>query len=195
MRASTDNERFSSLSIGVHWLTLLLMIALYAVIELRGLFPRGSDPRETMKDWHNILGLVVLALVFIRVAVLLAHRPPAISPTPPRLQQIAAKTVHLALYLFLLGMPLLGWATLSAQGKPVGLPGLPLPAMLAADRALGHQLEEIHETIGTLGYYLIGLHAMAALFHHYIMRDDTLLRMLPWRRVGAMPSPPANGGE
>lgn len=51
--------------------------------------------------------------------------------------------------------------------------------MLGVDRPLGHRLEDIHETIGTIGYYLIGLHALAALFHHYIVRDDTLRRMLP----------------
>jgi cytochrome b561 len=47
---------------------------------------------------------------------------------------------------------------------------------------MGGNLEEIHETIGTIGYYLVGLHAAAALFHHYFMRDDTLRRILPWRR-------------
>lgn len=57
-----------------------------------------------------------------------------------------------------------------------------MPALLARDKTLGHDLEEIHETVGTLGYYLVGLHAVAALFHHCVMRDDTLRRMLPRRR-------------
>lgn len=78
-------------------------------------------------------------------------------------------------------MPLLGWLTLSAKGKPIPFFGLQLPALIGADKTLAESLEEIHEFIGTLGYYLIGLHTVAALAHHYFMRDDTLLRMLWWR--------------
>jgi len=51
----------------------------------------------------------------------------------------------------------------------------------APNEALAGQLEEVHETIGTLGYWLIGLHATAGLFHHYVLRDATLTRMLPVR--------------
>lgn len=58
-----------------------------------------------------------------------------------------------------------------------------------SDKAWGHSLADIHEAIGTIGYYLIGLHAAAALHHHYFMHDNTLLRMLPWR-TAAEPAPP-----
>ena len=78
-------------------------------------------------------------------------------------------------------MPLLGWLLLSAKGKPIPFFGLQLPALIGTDKPLAENLEEIHEFIGTLGYYLIGLHTVAALAHHYFMRDDTLLRMLPSR--------------
>lgn len=50
---------------------------------------------------------------------------------------------------------------------------------MAENKALGKELKEIHEVVGTLGYYLIGLHALAALYHHYVKRDNTLVRMLP----------------
>ncbi len=98
-----------------------------------------------------------------------------------------ADAMYLALYAFLIGMPLLGWITLSAQGKPIPLFGLQLPALIGPDKVLGGNLEDIHETIGPICYYLIGLHAAAALFHHCFLRDDTLLRMLPWRRTGTVP--------
>jgi cytochrome b561 len=58
---------------------------------------------------------------------------------------------------------------------------LELPALIGENKALAKQVEEIHETIGNVGYFLIGIHAAAALFHHYIQRDDTLARMLPSR--------------
>jgi cytochrome b561 len=82
----------------------------------------------------------------------------------------------------MIAMPLLGWLALSAAGKPIPFFGLDLPALTGPDKDFAHSVEEIHETIGTIGYYLIGLHAAAALFHHYFLRDDTMLRMLPRRR-------------
>lgn len=174
-------SRYHPLSIGAHWLTLALLIAVYALIELREFFPKGSDPREAMKNWHFMLGLAVLALTCVRLPLRALFRVSPIDPAPPPWQMRAAAALHLALYAFLIVMPLLGWLVLSAKDKPVPLFGLYLPALIAPDKALAKNFEELHEVIGTLGYYLIGLHALAALFHHYFMRDDTLRRMLPRR--------------
>ncbi|MBN8923982.1 MAG: cytochrome B [Rhodanobacter sp. 68-29] len=174
--------RYGSAVIALHWLTVLLLVAVYALIELRGIYPRGSDAHAAMKTWHFVLGLTVLALLPLRLALRAADgAPPPIRPPLPVWQARLAGLVHLALYAFLLAMPVLGWFTLSALGKPVPFFGLELPALIAADDTLGHSLEGIHETIGTLGYWLIGLHAAAALFHHGWMRDNTLRRMLPRR--------------
>ncbi|HET7932421.1 MAG TPA: cytochrome b [Rhodanobacteraceae bacterium] len=184
------NDRYNSLSIGAHWLTLALLVAVYALIELRGIFPKGSDPREAMKAWHFMLGLTVFGLVGLRLVLRLVFRAPPVVPLPPTWQRWLATAMYVALYVFLITMPLLGWLALSADGKPVPFFGLQLPALIGPDKALADNLEEIHETIGTIGYYLVGLHATAALFHHYFMRDNTLRRMLPWRtkrRAGTQP--------
>ena len=78
-------------------------------------------------------------------------------------------------------MPVAGWLVLSASGKPIPFFGLVLPPLMGENTDAAHQIKELHETVGTIGYYLIGLHALAALVHHYVMKDDTLRRMLPWR--------------
>jgi superoxide oxidase len=174
-------HRFNPLTLSIHWLTLGLMVAVYALIELRGYFPKGSDPREAMKAWHFMLGLTVFGLLFARLPLRLAFRTPAIEPAPPGWQQSLALLVHVALYAFLVAMPLLGWLELSLKDKPIPFFGLALPPLAAPDKALADTVGEIHETLGTAGYYLIGLHSLAALYHHYIVHDDTLLRMLPWR--------------
>ncbi|TAL73022.1 MAG: cytochrome b [Rhodanobacter sp.] len=173
------SKHYSGVLIALHWLTLLLLIAVYALIELRGIYPKGSDAYLAMKSWHFMLGLTVLALLPIRLLARAGGGAnPPIHPPLAAAQEKLAKLVHLLLYLFLLVMPILGWMTLSAEGQVIPFFGLELPPLVAADKPLGHQLEEIHETIGTIGYYLIGLHAAAALFHHYWTRDDTMRRMM-----------------
>jgi cytochrome b561 len=171
--------RYGSLSIALHWLMLLLIAAVYACMELRGNFPKGSDIREGLKTWHFMLGLCVLALVVFRAAAHFIGVAPRIQPDPPPWQNLSAKLIHIALYVFMTGMPLLGWLTLSAQGKAVALFGLQLPQLVDQSKSVADWAKQIHEAGSTIGYFLIGLHAAAALFHHYVVRDNTLLRMLP----------------
>lgn len=176
-----NSRHYHAFSIALHWLTLILLVAVYALMEWRGIYPKGSAPRDVMKMWHFMLGLSVLGVTVIRLAARWKFSVPLITPAPPAWQQNLAKWMHIALYVFLVAMPILGWMTLSAAGKPIPFFGVQLPALLAVNQALAHDIKEIHETIAVLGYYLIALHAGAALFHHYFMRDDTLLRMLPAR--------------
>ena len=174
--------RYGSLSIGLHWLMLLLFIAVYGCIELRGFYPKGSDPREALKTWHSMLGMLVFVFVWLRLVARLSGPTPGIRPEPSGLQQLSAKLMHLALYAFMIAMPLIGWLLLSASGKPVPFFGLELPALIGKSKDLASQIKQIHEFLGTAGYYLIGLHAAAALYHHYIKTDNTLTRMLPDRK-------------
>lgn len=181
MTQPKSSARYSTASITMHWLMLLLLVAVYACIELRELYPKGSDPREALKGWHFTLGLTVFALVWLRLVLRLSRPTPPISPEPAAWQNMLAKLVHVALYALMLGMPVLGWLVLSGEGKPVPFWGFELPALMAENEGLAETLEEIHETAGEVGYYLIGLHAVAALLHHYLLKDDTLVRMLPGR--------------
>lgn len=174
--------RYAGLSIAMHWLMLVLIAGTYAAIELKGNFPKGSDTRALLSQWHFMLGLSVFALVWLRLLGRLLHRAPPISPAPPAWQNALAKLMHLALYAIMIGLPLAGWATLSAAGKPIPFWGLELPPLLDQNPDLAKQIKGWHETIANLGYWLIGLHAAAGLFHHYVARDNTLVRMLPGSR-------------
>ncbi len=162
MRLKNTQDHYGSLPIAMHWLMLLLLIGVYA-----------------LKHWHFMLGLTVFALLWLRVVMrLMAGPAPGIRPAPGVWTHRLARLMHLALYLFLLVMPLLGWLTLSAKGKVIPFYGLELPALIGTDKTLAGSLENIHTTIGMIGYYLIGLHALASLLHHYVLRDNTLRRIL-----------------
>lgn len=183
MQWKNSTDRYGALSIGMHWLMVALLVGVYAAINLSDLAARGSALRADIKTWHFMLGLSVFVLVAARLAIRMLSGPaPGIAPPLAPWQRRLAAAMHVALYLFMIGMPLLGWFVVSTKGDPVLFFNMPLPALTGADKTLYRSLKDIHETIGTIGYFLIGLHAAAALLHHYVMHDDTLMRMLPPQR-------------
>ncbi len=174
-------SKYGWLSVSLHWTMLLLIVAAYVTMEIKSVFPKGSPGRETLALWHYTLGLSVFGLVWLRLLARLAGQVPAIEPPLPAVQAQLARVVQLVLYALMMGLPLLGWLTLSARGKPVPFLGAELPALADKSLQMALELKEIHESIATAGYFLIGLHAAAALYHHYAKRDNTLRLMLPWR--------------
>jgi cytochrome b561 len=76
-------------------------------------------------------------------------------------------------------MPIVGWLILSGEGKVIAYWGLNLPSLIAENKPLAETIEEVHQTAGVVGFYLIGLNMLAGLFHHYVLRDKTLLSILP----------------
>ena len=181
MSSISQHSRYPALSIVLHWVMALLIAGVYACILLRENFPKGSDLRDGLKTWHFMLGLSVLVLAIIRIVVQASSTTPPIIPTPPAWQAVVAKLTHVALYAFMLAMPLAGWTILSASGAVIPFFGLELPALVGQSKPQAAQIKELHETVGTIGYFLIGLHAAAALFHHYLIKDNTLLRMIKFR--------------
>jgi len=174
-----NQQRYATLSIILHWIMFLMLVAVYSCIELRELYPKDSEPRESLKTWHFMLGLSVFVLVWVRLLARWLKPAPEILATIPRWQQLVAKAMHMALYILMICMPIAGWLILSGEGKVIPFFGINLPALIAENKPLAETIEEVHETAGTVGYYLIGLHALAGLFHHYVQRDNTLRRMLP----------------
>ena len=164
----------------LHWLMAVLVLAAYLLIEQRGLFARGTPQRAAMVQGHFWVGLSILLLAAWRIGLRMRGVVPPITPTLPAWQALPAKALHLALYAFIVVMPLLGLATAWADDKALYLPltQVALPSLIAPNEDLAHQLEDLHGQIGEIFYWVIGLHVVAALYHHWVRRDDTLRRML-----------------
>ncbi|PLQ02526.1 cytochrome b [Cupriavidus pauculus] len=175
--------RHDAVAIAFHWLMFVLVAVAYAAIELRGFTGKGTTARMVVMDVHEWAGVLVLALIVPRLIWRAVRGAPAPEPYG-RLGQLAGAAVHGLLYLFLLAQPILGVLMINAGGHALTVPGLgiDLPSLIARDAALKDLLGEIHETVGNAFYLVIGLHAMAALFHHYMLGDNTLRRMLPRRK-------------
>ncbi|HVE09861.1 MAG TPA: cytochrome b/b6 domain-containing protein [Paraburkholderia sp.] len=167
---------WSPLSIFFHWATALLVaIALFA-IEIRG--PKGSDSRTMWNAVHIWAGSTVLCVSVLRVLWTLWRGTPAELPVS-RMQQFLARLVHLALYLLIFVQPLLGIAMVNTGGNPVDLAGTGYMLRLWPTDPVAHKLlHDAHFLVGNAAFWLIGLHALAALAHHFVFKDATLMRMV-----------------
>ncbi len=176
---STASLRRPAAVIFLHWLTLILIALVVGIVFVReGIEEKAV--RTVLINLHRSLGLAVGLLAITRIGVRLANRPLPPTAEMSPIARLAAGGAHLVLYWLLIALPLLGWALSSANGKPVSFFGLvTLPPVVAQDEDLGDSFAEYHEEAAWLLLGLIGGHAAAALFHHYVKRDNVLRAMLP----------------
>ena len=164
---------------GLHWLIALLMLGLLGLGFYMHDLPL-SPQKLQLYAWHKWAGVTVFLLVIVRLAWRVTHQPPPLPAGMPRWQQWAAQATHLLLYVLMLAIPLSGWLMRSAKGfQTVWFGVLLLPDLLAKDKALGDLLATLHMSLNLLLVALLVAHVGASLKHHFIDRDDVLLRMLP----------------
>jgi len=172
---------YTRTAVFLHWLVALLIACGFTLgtymVDLH------ISPRKLrLYSYHKWIGITVLALVLIRLVWRLTHRPPPEVPMP-RWQLRAAQATHYLLYALMIATPVCGWLYSSASGYPVVYLKLwQLPDLVHKNRDLAKVLVEIHGFLGWSIFWVVLLHMAAALKHHFIDRDDTLRRMLAWRR-------------
>ncbi len=179
-------NRFAQL---LHWLIALLIVGL-GILGLWMTAMAHSVDKMNLYLLHKSIGITVLMLAGLRLVWRLATRHPAGMPGPAW-QRWTASVVHFALYVMMFVMPLSGWLFNSASNFPLHWFGLvKLPALWSPDPGVKYWALQVHE----YGFWtlaaLVGLHAAAALKHHYFDHDETLQRMLP-----GMPAPKPPKGD
>ncbi len=181
MTTQTPRYTATATAIALHWLLAVAIVGAFGVGLYMSDLPL-SPTRLKLYNWHKWAGVTILALSALRLLWRLGHRPPADLPMPAW-QARAAHAVHLLLYVAFFAVPLSGWAYSSAAGFPIVWFGvLPLPDFVPVDKALAHQLKELHELLAWGLALLVLAHIGAALKHHLIDKDGLLLRMMPARR-------------
>ncbi|MEO3988790.1 cytochrome b561 [Pseudocitrobacter cyperus] len=173
-------EKYSGLQIGIHWLVFLLVIIAYCAMEFRGFFPRSARPVINMI--HVSCGISILLLMVARLLIRLKRPAPPIVPKPKPMMTGFAHLGHLAIYLLFIALPIIGLVMMYNRGNPWYAFGLTMPYAAESNFDIVDTMKEYHSLLANIGYWLIGLHALAALAHHYVWKDNTLLRMMPRKR-------------
>jgi cytochrome b561 len=182
MQLLSTHLRYGAAAQVFHWLTAILVVAAYFM------GPGGSEQRvyssatDFTRQTHETLGVTVFALVLVRFLWRLMDTAPEDPPMKPWMRY-SAKLVHVVLYGLLIAIP--GSAIVGAwlEGHPLTLWGFGnIGPMLSPAHDVGLSLASLHTTLGDIILWVAGLHAGAALFHHFFLRDSVLLSMLPGRR-------------
>lgn len=165
----------------LHWLMALLIVVAWVVGLTMGDMERGPQKAQVI-GWHMSLGVTLIALLVGRIVWRLVAGAPPLPDGTPLWSRAGAKVGHALLYALLLAVPVVGVILGQAQGRTVGFWGLvALPSVIAPDRALGHDLEELHETLANVLMIVAALHALVAVYHQAVLKDGLLGRMVPWR--------------
>lgn len=183
MQWRNSPDRYGAVLLTIHWLTVVLIVVAWLLGQIKDATPQ--DWHRPVQQLHNSAGLIVLLLLAIRLAWRLADPAPALAPS--RLGPLARWGAHLAhgvLYLLMLAVPVTGIVLVFAGGRALNIFGLfEIASPWVRDREFAHSVHEVHEWVANGLLILAFLHAVAALVHHWVLRDQTLRRMLP-RRAG-----------
>jgi cytochrome b561 len=169
-------ERYSRPAIILHWVIFLVVALALFAIEIRG--PKGSESRAFWTGVHIWAGVSVLSLTVLRLVWRVVHGVPA-AEAGGGIFGTCARGLHLLFYVVLIAQPLLGILMTNFSGRPVSLMGTDLAfTLVGANRGAGETVHTVHVWLGNALYYLIGIHALAALWHQYVLKDGTLRKML-----------------
>ena len=184
MAIEAQRDYWGRFSIALHWLTFLMIVGLAIVGLNMGDLPTGKLKLQVFA-LHKSFGLTVLGITALRILWRLFERRPALMPGP-LWQRAAAVLTHYGLYVLLLLVPFSGWWYNTTAGFPLKWFGLfKLPPLGGFDLSLKQIARDRHEFLFWLLAATVALHAAAALWHHYRVRDRTLARMLPWLEPAA----------
>lgn len=160
----------------LHWVMAVCILAMLFIGV--GMVSTVMPKSLSLVSIHKPLGIAILVLALIRLAVRLRYGVPALPADLPAPMKLAAELSHYALYLLMIGMPLIGWAMLSAAAYPVVLYGsMTLPQILPLSDILHTVLWNAHYYLAFAFFALILLHLAAALFHALVRRDGVFEAM------------------
>lgn len=175
--------RYSKVAITLHWLIAALIIGQLAGGKIM-MSMQGSPLKFELFQLHKSFGIIILTLSLLRLAWRLTHKAPPLPAQMPKHERLAAKISHIGFYGLMIGIPLAGWAMVSAAPikittkifKVVKWPDMPL---IERSEGLEDFFSQAHEVMSIMIFVLLVVHIGAALKHHFKDKDDVMTRMVP----------------
>jgi cytochrome b561 len=176
---ATTRTRYGAVAQTFHWLTVVLVGAAYLLGSGGPESRVYSAQRASQLNLHETLGILVILVVALRLAWRFFDRAPE-EPPMPAWMHLASRLVHWVLYALLAAVPLTAIFGAWYEGHPVTFLGGEIGPFLTLSHDFGRSITELHTTLGNSIIWVAGLHAAAALYHHFFMRDRVLVSMLPF---------------
>jgi cytochrome b561 len=183
MTIRNTTVRWGHVSQFLHWLIVVLLIVQVTLASIADDLPLGMK-KLAMLARHKSVGITILGLVVLRLLWRWMNPTPELPDTLKPHERVLANLTHAGLYILLFAMPLSGWMMSSARGFPVSWFGfIQLPDLVPKNKPLYDVLLETHETLAWALYTIVFLHVVAALKHHFMLKDNVLRRMLPFTKI------------
>jgi cytochrome b561 len=174
----TDRLQYGTTAKVFHWLVVALLLVQYLIGWLMPDIHRGMKPGAAM-TFHVSVGIVILALIVVRLAWRLSH-PVAPESSLPPWQRLGSEAVHWLLYVLVLVTTVTGWLFASFRGWSMSFFYLvPMPMLASNNAAAGKAINGLHQAMEWTLLVVIGLHIAAALVHVFVYRNRVMQRMLP----------------
>jgi cytochrome b561 len=170
-------ERYRSGAIAFHWAMFVIVV----VVGVLGLL-HDSWPKQTQAFWiniHALIGILLWLLLIARFGYRLRHSPPTLPADVGAFSRRFSNPVHLALYGLIFIIPIFGVVTFIYHGRVFHFGLFDLNLGIKKNPAIFGPTEDIHGYLAYALFALAGLHAIAALWHHFVRRDGVLKRIWP----------------
>lgn len=165
-----------------HWLLFILILLMLVYGYFLDDFPKSYQPFTY--NLHKLIGLTILILMLARALWALCNVKPKLPADTLPWERTAEKTIHFLLYFLIIAMPCAGLIGSVAGGKLPHLGNLKITLPIAQNKTLAELSFSVHNTLALIIICLISVHVLAALYHHFIKKDNVLRRMMPSRRIG-----------
>jgi cytochrome b561 len=176
-------ERYRAGAVVFHW----AMFGLVVIVGILGLL-HDSWPKRTQAFWinvHALIGILLWLVLLARFGHRLCHSPPMLPAGIGEFSRRFSSPVHLVLYALMFIIPIIGFVTFIYHGRVFDFGAFQLNFGIKKNRAIFGPTEDIHGYLAYALFALAGLHALAALWHRYILHDGVLARMT-LRREGSI---------
>ncbi|NIA71118.1 cytochrome b [Pelagibius litoralis] len=179
MRLTNTAERYGAVAQTLHWVTVALFAAIFALAWIQDGLPLSPE-KIRLINLHKSVGVTILVLAVLRLVWRWYSAPPVLPAGMAGWELQLAHASHVALYVVLLAQPTIGILHSAAANFPVVVFGLfTLPALIDPSEEVKVILGQAHYWLANAILALVAVHVLAALRHHFVVKDAVLKRMLP----------------